>query len=182
LKGAKSDAYGGGVDWLGNDRVIWQTAGSHNYAVQSLDSAQYELMLQGTAAEHESGWLSELHAARSGTRIAYWWNSPNGEDEDGLWTLAWPSRERTRVIAGNIYPAGWSADDRVLWAFDYLGREVHRINARTGKAEKMGALPQGAIDSCDTFPNGNAVICAVRESRSDAWIIENFERGLPNPR
>ena len=82
---------------------------SQNVAVRDLRTGTQELLVRRTGSD-PTGWLSDLRVSRDGQQIAVWWNRPIGEEEDGLWFVRWPSREETKLLPGNFYPAGWSPD------------------------------------------------------------------------
>jgi serine/threonine protein kinase/Tol biopolymer transport system component len=168
-----------GMDWLADGRLLWTVPGSQNYVIRDLQSGKEELLLSQPKAPIKSlGWLGDLRVSPNGNQIAVWWNRP-GDTEDGMWLLEWPSRESRMLVPGDHYPAGWSADGQFIYGFEYLGRNVVKVSATTGKAQPIGAFPVGALEGCDVSPDAKIVICAVRETKSDAWLVENFDPKLP---
>jgi Tol biopolymer transport system component len=164
-----------GMDWLADGRLVWTVPGSENYVIRDLQSGKEELLLPQPKDRAEStGWLADLRVSPNGKQLAVWWNRP-GDTEDGLWVLDWPSRNPRMLVAGDYYPAGWSPNDQFVYGYEYLGRQVVRVSTTTGKAQPIGSFPQGALEGCDVSPDAKAIVCAVRETKSDAWLVENFD-------
>ncbi len=83
------------------------------------------------------------------------------------------------LVPGDYYPAGWSPDGQSIFGFEYLGRRLVRVSTASRKAQPIGAFPQGAVEGCDVSPDAKTVVCAVRETKSDAWLVENFDPKAP---
>ena len=169
------------IEWLADKRLVWTLPGSQNVAVRDLRTGAQELLVRRTGSD-PTGWLADLRVSRDGQQIAVWWNRPFGEEEDGIWLVRWPSREETKLLPGNFYPAGWSPDSQSVYAYEYLGKNLVRVSVRTGTAQPVGVSPQGALDGCDVEPTGTSMVCSVRETKSDAWLIDSFDRKDPQNR
>jgi hypothetical protein len=52
-----------------------------------------------------------------------------------------------------------------------------RVSPRTTSVELIGSFPRGylARGSCSLTPDRQAIICALAEENSDAWIIDDFD-------
>src|SRR6185503_6158842 len=104
-----------GIDWLPEERLVWTLPGSQTVAVRDLRTGAQELLVRRTGND-PTGWVSDLRVSRDGRQVAVWWNRVGGEEEDGMWLIRWPSREETKLLPGNFYPAGWSADSQWVYA------------------------------------------------------------------
>ena len=164
------------IDWLADGRLLWTVPGSQNYAVRDVRSGAQEMLLPPPAKKEEQhGWLNDVRVSPDGKQLAVWWNRPIGDEDDGLWMIEWPSRQFRKLLPGDFYPAGWSPDSQSIYAYEYLGRRMMKISASTGKAQDIGAFPLGALEGCDISPDAKTAICTVRQTQSDAWLIENFD-------
>jgi hypothetical protein len=152
---------------------MWPVPGGDNYAIRDLATGKDEWLLPTGVAAGANGWPSGVRGSTLG-EFGYWWNSPVGNSTDGLWLMRWPSREARQLHTGDYYPAGWSRDGRALFAYKYLGREILRFSGEA--STPIGSFPVGALDGCDVTPDASSVICSLRETNSDAWIVDHVVR------
>jgi hypothetical protein len=89
------------------------------------------------------------------------------------------------------FPIGWSLDGTSIYAFDgkraaYRGlsvsfgetvTEAHivRLQASGGQPTTILKLPFEEIGGVAMFPDGRRFVCTVYSSRSDVWVVENFD-------
>ena len=67
-----------------------------------------------------------------------------------------------------------------IYAHDRGDKRILRVSPMTGASEQVGAFPIGKIgDDCDVTPDGRSIVCALVESKSDAWVIHNFDPKIP---
>ena len=170
-----------GIDWMPDERLAWTLPGSQNVAVRDLRTGAQELLVARPAGE-PTGWLADLRVSPDGQQIVVWWNRPRGEEEDGMWLIRWPSREEIKLLPGNFYPAGWSPDSQSVYAYEYLGKALVRVSVKTGTSQPIGVSPQGVLDGCDVEPTGASLVCSIRETKSDAWLIDGVDRKDPESR
>ena len=104
----------------------------------------------------------------------------------GLYVLSWPSR-KPRFLAPNLDPIGWSQDGEWIYAFPAMqsakaqnSSGLVRVSQRTASVEPVGSFPTGylAPGSCSLTPDRSAIICALTEENSDAWIIDDFDPNM----
>jgi hypothetical protein len=118
--------------------------------------------------------------------------SPNNEQvaifgitrRTGLYVLSWPSRE-PRFLAPNLAPIGWSQNGEWIYALQAVQPfKAHnstsalvRVSPRTSEVELIGTFPRGYLTrgSCSLTPDRQAIVCALAEETSDAWIIDDFD-------
>ena len=93
-----------------------------------------------------------------------------------VWLIRWPSRKETKLLPGNLYPAGWSPDSQSVYAYEYLRKHLLRVSVSAGTSQPVGVSPRRMLDGCDVEPKGTSIVCSVRETKSDAWLIESFYR------
>ena len=169
-----------GMDWLADGRLLWTVPGSENYVIRDLQSGKEELLLSQPKDPHRVAWmaggfarLAERQAARGLVEPSRATPRMGCGSSTGLReTRACSFRAITILLDGP--PTGSSSS-----GIEYLGRDVVRVSTATGKAQPIGAFPQGALEGCDVSPDAKIVICAVRETKSDAWLVENFDPKLP---
>ena len=126
------------------------------------------------------GYPSYPHFSPNNEQVAIFWITRRS----GLYVLSWPSRE-PRLLAPNLAPIGWSQDGEWIYALQAVQpfkaqnstSALMRVSLRTSKVELVGSFPSGYLTrgSCSLTPDRQAIICALAEENSDAWIIDDFE-------
>ena len=74
----------------------------------------------------------------------------------------------------------WSKDGKWIYGINRskTPREIVIVSANTGQTKTVYILPSSKIltlDGVDISPNGNTIVCAIQETSSDIWMIENFD-------
>ena len=162
--------------WLPDGRLAWQTADGENYRIRDLANGHEEPLMRPDAG----GYASYPHFSPTNEQVAIFWITRRS----GLYVLSWPSRE-PRFIAPNLAPIGWSRDGEWIYALQAVQpfkaqnstSALVRVSARTSKVEPVGSFPRGYLTrgSCSLTPDRQAIVCALAEETSDAWIIDNFD-------
>jgi len=67
----------------------------------------------------------------------------------------------------------------------YLGETLTQVKVMkisdTGSVAGVVPLPFEEVGGIALRPDGRGVICAVYSSRSDVWVVENFDTAPPAP-
>jgi DNA-binding winged helix-turn-helix (wHTH) protein/WD40 repeat protein len=164
------------IAWLPDGRLAWQAADGMNYRIRDLANGHEELLMRSTLG----GYAFDPHFSPNNDQVAIFWI----RDRSGLYVLSWPSRE-PRFIAPNLAPIGWSQDGEWIYALQAVGPftaqnstgALLRVSSRTSRVEVIGSFPRGYLTrgSCSLTPDRQAIICALAEEASDAWIIDDFD-------
>jgi len=101
------------------------------------------------------------------------------------------------TAAASTMPVGWSPDGRSLYVVEgknwtYRGltaplgetvtdAKILRVPLNGGDAETVAALPFEEIGSVAMTPDGGRFVLTVYSSRSDVWVVDNFDVS-PEPR
>jgi Tol biopolymer transport system component len=180
------------IAWASGRRLVYQQTGNRNYSLVHLPTLDRGALV----ADSSVGWATFASHSPDGKRIAISWNR---RPDRGVWVV---DTERDSARERLVYPApepmqsdpvpiGWSADSRYLYALDgqraaYRGASVPyeltianarvlRIPLAGGPAETLVSLPFDEVGSVTMFPSGHRLVCSVYSSRSDVWIVENFD-------
>ena len=147
-----------------------------NYRIRDLANGHEELLMRSNLG----GYASYPHFSPNNEQVAIFWITRRS----GLYVLSWPSRE-PRFLAPNLAPIGWSQDGEWIYALQavppYKAQNstsaLMRVSLRTSQVELIGSFPTGYLKrgSCSLTPDRQAIICALAEENSDAWIIDDFE-------
>ena len=156
--------------WLPDGRLAWRTPDRRNYKIRDLQTGREEWLLKDSSV----AWVISPRFAPSGDALAL------SDGETGLFLLTWPGRQERKLREGAFEVMGWSADSEWVYAHQRFGRNVIRVSRRTGTAEIVGSFPVGNLPqaSCSLMPDDSAVICGVRESEAEAWIMEHFDPNI----
>jgi Tol biopolymer transport system component len=166
------------IAWLPDGRLAWQTADGANYRIRDLANGHEELLMR----PESGGYASYPHFSPNNDQVAIFWITRRS----GLYVLSWPSRE-PRLLAPDLAPIGWSQDGKWIYALQAVQpfkaqnstSALLRVSSRTSSVEVIGSFPIGYLrrGACSLTPDRQAIICAVAEESSDAWIIDDFDPG-----
>ena len=162
------------LDWLPDGRLIWLAPGGRDYRITDVTSGRQENVITDTVV----GMPGDARVSPSGSDIAIWWNRTDVKTS-GLWTIGWPDRTPRLVKPGPYRPSAWSPDGRYIYVYEWGGQTVARVTAATGEMQTIGKFPVGTLEGCSVTRDGQAVVCSLRETKSDAWLVEHFDPDAP---
>ena len=88
---------------------------------------------------------------------------------------------KTSLSPTPYLPIGWSADGKSIFALDRAQNEIVTVPAAGGLATshtKLAVQTHG-VGEVTITPDGRRVVYTLVESRSDVWIVENFDPSVP---
>ena len=175
------------IAWGPGTRILYQRAGNQNYYELDLASGSRRLLVPDGAP----GWLFAPTYSPDGKKIAVMWNRPPTR---GIWIIdAVDRRERSiyPTKAASVRPIGWSRDSAWIYvvegtngpfrgATSFVGEsttnaKIVRISSRDGAVEPVASLPGDEIGSVTMAPDGRRFIYPVFTSRSDVWVVDDFD-------
>ena len=175
------------VVWGPGQRILVQSAGNENYYDLDPDTAFARLLVPDASP----GWLFSPVYSPDARKIAVSWNRP---PERGIWLLD-RDRRTERLLypskAGSIRPIGWSGDAEWIYivegkngpfrgATSFVGEtmtdvKVLRIALNDGALDTVASVPGDEIGSVTMTPDGRRFIYPVFSSRSDVWVVDDFD-------
>ena len=172
------------VQWSTAHEVLYQQAGNRNYYVLEPATGRERLLMSDASI----GWVFSPHYSPDGTKVVFGWSRQPGF---GLW-LRNTRDSRQRLIYGASIPTviGWSADGTSVYAYEgeraaYRGLSTPSGETIThakiltvsesGTASVLFTLPFEEVGGFAMTPDGTSLICAVYSSRSDVWIVQDFD-------
>lgn len=182
------------VTWAPGSGILYQQAGNRNFHVIDAQNAKERLLIRDGSV----GWNESAEYSPDGKQIAMSWNR---RPTRGLW-LVDPTNSHETLVYGARHPSqpvpfpiGWSPDGRYIIAVDgkraaYRGAvagfeetitnaRILRVRVKGGAAETLLPLSFEEVGSVAMFPDGRRFVVSVYSSRSDVWVVDNFDLTPP---
>jgi Tol biopolymer transport system component/DNA-binding winged helix-turn-helix (wHTH) protein len=182
------------ITWAPGDRILYEQTGNQNFYVVDPESRQERLLFKDGSVGLGAGWAEY---SPDGKKIAVSWNR---RPIPGLYLIdSGDSRETLvygvqRPMQSMPFPIGWSPDGRFIIAVDgkraaYRGitasfeetlteAQILRVPATGGPPEVLLSLPFDEIGGIAMFPDGRRFVASVYSSRSDVWVVDDFDASL----
>jgi Tol biopolymer transport system component/DNA-binding winged helix-turn-helix (wHTH) protein len=174
------------LTWASGARVLYQKDGYRNLNAIEPETRRLHTLFKDDGA----GFVSSPEYSRDGKRIAFWSSRP----PQGLWVMEEDGSGATSFHAfppPSPLPIGWAADGAAVYAYDgkraaarglsvAFGETVSRpailkIPLNGGPLSTVVELPFDEVGGVAVFPDGRRFVVSVYSSRSDIWIVENFD-------
>ena len=189
--GNMSDAFD--VAWSPGRHLLYQEAGNRNFYALDPQTRQERLLIKDSSV----GWAVYPAYSPDGRKVAVSWNRRPAR---GLWIIDSETSFETLIHKplnqdSNPVPIGWSADGTFIYAVDgkraadrglsvslretITDARILRVPATGGPPEMILSLPFDEIGSVAMFGDGRRFVASVYSSRSDVWLVENFD--VTNP-
>jgi WD40 repeat protein len=176
--------------WAPGNNLLYQQTNNRNFYVIDPHTAQQRLLIEDSSV----GWVGAPSYSPDAKRMAIWWNRRPGR---GIWLFEsgdWSHRlllEVPNPADPPLMPIGWSSDGAAVYV--WLGNrgayrgisvplELTTANARVvklpvsgGPPETIVSLPFDEVGSVAAFPDGRRFVASVYSSRSDIWVVDNFD-------
>lgn len=173
--------------WSPGSQILYQQAGNRNYYKLDPETRE-ERPLVGDSSV---GWIFSPVYSPDGRKIAVAWNR---RPSRGIWVIDTEDRHATPVYAtsaASFMPLGWSADGRAIYAVEGknwanrgltapLGETVTDVkillvHLNGGDVKTVATLPFEEIGGVSMTPDGRRFVFTVYPSRSDVWVVDNFD-------
>ena len=183
------------VTWAPGARILYQQAGNRNFYVVDPHGPGEHLLIRDSSV----GWNGSAEYSPDGKLIAVSWNR---RPVRGVWTIDTENARESLVYAGRHtaealpFPIGWSPDGRFIIAIEgkraayrgltasfeetITGGRVLRLPVTGGAPETLVTLPFDEVGGVAMFPDGRKFVASVYSSRSDVWVVNDFDAMSPS--
>jgi len=153
------------VFWPPGNRILYQKEGNRNFLFLNPVTEEENLLIQ----DESVGWLFYPQISPDGMKVAASWN----RNPRGIWLISLTTNSATFLTEGTFKPIGWSPDGGTI----YLTNGSANILALPagGGAPKTFITMPGNIGSTSISSDGRKFVCSIGESKSDVWVVENFD-------
>jgi Tol biopolymer transport system component len=163
--------------WWPSRDIVYQKPGIRNY-LRINGSAQTAIL---PLPQESFGWVTDKPIfSPDANKVAVFWNR---QPEGGLWIISLQPYSETFVLAGSIYPVGWSPDGKYVYAVRAGSGEIMKVRSSPpNEVSPVATLPGDIIgfDSATVSPDGRQIIVSVGQRESDVWLMENLGHGSAN--
>jgi Tol biopolymer transport system component/DNA-binding winged helix-turn-helix (wHTH) protein len=182
-EGDLSESYD--LRWSPSGQILYQQAGNRNYYVLDPETRREQLLVPA----HSAGWIFAPAYSPDGRSVAVRWNRQN----PGIWVIDTQTGAQKLVYgAGSSpMPIGWAADASAIYAVDaktsrYRGlllpigetgtdARILRVSVADGRTEIVASVPFEEIGTIAMTPDARTFLVSVYSSRSDVWIVDEFD-------
>jgi len=167
---------GSAAYWVSDSEIFYHKPGNQNFYIFNLDTKENRLLVSNDSV----GWMFQPRLSPDKINIAILWNRMPAEIARGLWVISLKDSIQKLLLKGIIYPLKWSKDGKWIYAVD-TGKtppQILMINVNMGLTKIIFTLPSdkiGPSSGIDISSDGKKIVCAIEESNSDIWMIENFD-------
>ncbi|HEY3215101.1 MAG TPA: protein kinase [Candidatus Eisenbacteria bacterium] len=158
------------LEWAPGSKILYHLPGNRNFAILDPETEAERPLVPNDSV----GWMFDPHYSPSGRSVAVDWNRKPAE---GLWILSLTDSSQMRLLDG-YGPIGWSPDGEWIYAINETGSSrLVRISLVGRRIEEVARLPFeiSFLVGIDLSPDAKRIACVVPETKSDVWLVENFD-------
>jgi Tol biopolymer transport system component/DNA-binding winged helix-turn-helix (wHTH) protein len=168
--------------WWPSHDIVYQQPGNRNFLRINDKTHEEKPIIQ-----HAQGWVPYRPAfSPDGKKMAVFWN--RGHDDVGLWIISPEPYSETFLQSGFIQPFGWSPDGKYIYATRGGGtaQRIEIIRVQVATPNQLSPVVTLPVDVGGGFgevfgarlslsPDGQSIVVAADEEKSDVWLMENFD-------
>ncbi len=161
--------------WAPGSHILYQRLGNRNFHLLDPKTEAERPLL----ANDSLGWVFQPRYSPDGKNVAVHWNRAD-EADTGLWLISLEDSSQTLSCKGDLWPLEWPRDGNWIYVSNFVETptKIFKILASGGEPKTVATLPfEGKIAFYELAMtnDGRSVVCAVSESVSDVWLMENFD-------
>jgi Tol biopolymer transport system component/predicted Ser/Thr protein kinase len=155
--------------------IVWSPDGQILYYPSNSDIPLFwdPLLAKKRHIDNLHGTILAPRFSRDGLRIAVF---RTASVDQGIWASLIGDSAWTFLARGNmLHPLGWSPDGQWVYFLEWETNTICRVSWPGGTVDTVAKLPFENVNWIVRTSDGNQYVCEVLESKSDVWMIENFD-------
>jgi len=163
-----------GIAWAPSRQIVYEKPGNNNFGIINPATEEERPLLRNPL-----GWPFRPRYSRDGKKVVVFWN--RGETQTrGLWIISIMNNSADFLKGGEFVPVGWSADGSSIYAVakkgitDSTEGDLVSVPVAGGIVKTIAKLP-GKFSEVVISPDSKTVVYDAVETKSDVWMIENFD-------
>jgi eukaryotic-like serine/threonine-protein kinase len=156
------------IAWSPGRHILYQRPGNRNFNILDPETGAERPLVRNESV----GWLFSPAYSPDGKKVAVDWAR---ETHAGVWVISLIDGSQTFLAPRACNPAGWTPDGGSIYA--YCGnfvRLIHVGNAAVDAPPIVLTVPE-EIAGASVSPDGKSFVYSAAESKSDVWIVDNFD-------
>lgn len=156
--------------WAPGKSILAQKNGNRNFFIINPETGEEQSLVEN----EKEGYLFFPQMSPDGKKVAIAWN--RGQST-GLYIFSFENKSQTLILKLNPQPIGWSPDSSWIYFREIeIPDEIKKIRAIGGEPEYVVKIPFKNLGTLmDMTSDGKKFIFTVRETKSDIWLLENFD-------
>jgi Tol biopolymer transport system component/predicted Ser/Thr protein kinase len=172
-----------GIVWSPGEYVLYHASTTREIFVLDPHTGKTRPLVD----DGSSGGLINPRYSPDGRSLAVYWRGDGAavlenradSGKAGIWTISLQESTRAFVTPGfSISPIGWTSDGRYIYFLVWGHNVICRVPETGGVVDTIATLPFKNVDWVEMSPDGSQFICQLLESKSDVWVVENFDPDL----
>jgi Tol biopolymer transport system component len=163
------------LTWSPGSDILYQRPGNRNFHFINPTTGEEKPLVENDSV----GWMFYPRYSPDGKKVVVYWNRREAAREMvGLWIISLEDSSQVLLCSGGINPIEWSSDGSWVFARNPYQKssEILMVPVNGGEAKSFVTLPFENIGrQISMLPNGQEFVCAVSETQSDVWLMENFD-------
>ncbi|MBN1351577.1 protein kinase [candidate division KSB1 bacterium] len=165
-------SFGFEMTWAPGNQILYQRPGHRNFYRIAPHTAKEQPLIQNEAV----GWMFAPRYSPGGKRVAISWNMQFEESESGLWSISMSDSSRKLLSKGDYQPIVWSDDGKWIYAWSPLqNSQVFKIAVNGSEIKTVATISANEVDGLTMTPDGEQIVYAAVEIKSDVWLMEKFD-------
>ncbi|HEX9973967.1 MAG TPA: hypothetical protein VGD14_17990, partial [bacterium] len=159
------------LNWAPGEEILYKRHGNRNYYFINPLTGQERPLVHNESV----GWMIKLRYSPDQKRVAVWWNR---KPAYGLWLISLEDASQVLLRSCREFPIKWSLDENWIYScreYNQKFPDILKIPVQGGEIDTLIHLPFENVLYVDITGDGDKIVCAASETKSDIWLMENFD-------
>lgn len=171
------------IAWAPGEKILYQRDKVQNFQVLDPRTETEATLIQ----EYPGGWTHTPRYSPEAQQVVLYWFHRSAADPHQVWLISEDGSERRLPYSetGEFYPVGWSKHANWIYGFHLPTSKIAKLSVADGRFVKLPELnlPWNPADynfSIDMAPDEKTFLFNIPVTRSDIWIVDNFDPDQSN--